>query len=64
MHKIQGNYSGEQLGAVKIYAATLEALRKKERGGSKQVETQFTTKNGAFLSFTPWKANALVCRVF
>jgi hypothetical protein len=29
-----------QVGAVKIYAATLEALKKKERQG----ETQFTTK--------------------
>ncbi len=29
-----------QVGAVKIYAATVEALKKKERQG----ETQFTTK--------------------
>jgi hypothetical protein len=41
-----------QAGAVKIYVATVEALMKKERGGSKQDETQFTTKNAAFLSFT------------
>jgi len=35
-----------QEGAVKIYVAAMEALRKKR---SKQVETQFTTKkNGAF----------------
>jgi len=42
---------------VKIYyaATALEALRKKETEGQqlKQDETQFTTKNGAFLSFTP-----------
>jgi len=44
---------------VKIYVAAVEALMKKERGWSKQDETQFTTKkikklkkNGAFLSFT------------
>jgi hypothetical protein len=32
-----------QLGAVKIYAATLETLKKKERQG----ETKFTTKTEA-----------------
>jgi hypothetical protein len=36
-----------QLGAVKIYAATVETLRKEER----QDETQFTTKIDGFLSF-------------
>ncbi len=36
------------IGAVKIYVAAVEALRKKERQG----ETQETIKNG-FLSFTP-----------
>jgi hypothetical protein len=39
-----------QVGAVKIYVAALEALRKKER----QDETQFTTKIDGFLSFTPF----------
>jgi hypothetical protein len=34
---------------VKIYVATVEALREKER----QDETQFTTKIDDFLSFTP-----------
>ncbi len=38
-----------QLGAVKIYVAAVEALRKKKR----QDETQFTTKIDGFLSFTP-----------
>jgi hypothetical protein len=38
-----------QLGAVKIYVAVVEALRKKER----QDETQFTTKIDGFLSFIP-----------
>ncbi len=37
------------LGAVKIYVAAAEALRKKER----QDETQFTTKIDGFLSFIP-----------
>jgi len=42
---------------VKIYVAAVEALRKKERWGSKLDETQFGTKNGAFLSSPPpWKA--------
>jgi hypothetical protein len=48
-----------QLGAVKIYLAAAEALRKKER----QDETQFTTKIDGFLSFTPpWNANVLFRR--
>jgi hypothetical protein len=38
-----------QVRAVKIYVATVEALREKER----QDETQFTTKIDDFLSFTP-----------
>jgi hypothetical protein len=38
-----------QVGAVKIYAAALEALRKKERGGPKQDETHFTTKKSQIL---------------
>jgi hypothetical protein len=38
-----------QVRAVKIYVATEEALRKKER----QDETQFTTKIDGFLSFIP-----------
>jgi hypothetical protein len=33
-----------QVGAVKIYVAAVEALRKKERAGSKHDETQFITK--------------------
>jgi len=42
-----------QLGAVKIYVAAVEALRKKER---QEDETQFTTKIDGFLSFNlpPW----------
>ncbi len=38
-----------RVGAVKIYAAALEALRKKERRG----ETQEPSKFYGFLSFTP-----------
>jgi hypothetical protein len=38
-----------QLGAVKIYVAAVEAIRKKER----KDETQFTTKTDGFLSFIP-----------
>jgi hypothetical protein len=38
-----------QVGAVKIYVATEEALRKKERGD----ETQFTTKIGGKLVWVP-----------
>ncbi len=39
-----------QLGAVKIYVAAVEALRKKER---QDETTQFTTKIDGFLSFIP-----------
>jgi carbon starvation protein CstA len=41
------------VGAVKIYVASVEALRKKGKTVSKHVETQFGTKSGAFLSLTP-----------
>jgi len=40
-----------QIGAVKIYVAIVEALRKKERGG--MIETQFTTKIGGKTSLGP-----------
>jgi hypothetical protein len=49
-----------QLGAVKIYVAAVEALRKKERGD----ETQFTPKIDGFLSSAPLNANVLFFRVF
>jgi len=50
-----------QLGAVKVYVAAVEALRKKER----QDETQFTTKIDGFLSFIPpLHANVLFFRFF
>jgi hypothetical protein len=56
------------VGAVKIYVAAMEALRKKQRQGSKQDETQFGTKSGPFLSLSfdppPLKANVLFCRFF
>jgi hypothetical protein len=38
-----------QVGAVKIYVAALEALKKNERGD----ETQFTTKIGGKTSLGP-----------
>jgi hypothetical protein len=41
-----------QLGAVKIYVAAVETLRKKERQDETQ-STQFTTKIDGFLSFIP-----------
>jgi hypothetical protein len=50
-----------QLGAVKIYVAAVEALRRKER----QDETQFTTKIYGFLRFIPrLNANVLFCSFF
>jgi hypothetical protein len=48
---------------VKIYVAAVEALRKKEKTGSKPDGTQFGTKSGGFLSLTPpLKAKVLFCR--
>jgi hypothetical protein len=44
-----------QVGAVKIYVATVEALKKKER----QDETQFTTKIAGETSLDP---NYLFCK--
>jgi hypothetical protein len=39
--------------AMKIYAASMEALRKKERGGQNRVKLSLPQKNGAFQSFIP-----------
>ncbi len=44
------------VGVVKIYVTPVEAMKEK---GSKSDETQFGTKSGAFLRFSPFKANAL-----
>jgi hypothetical protein len=51
---------------VKTYVGAVEALREKERErGSKEDEAQFSTRNGAFLSFTPpSKTNVLFLQVF
>jgi len=50
-----------QLGALKIYVAAVETLRKRKDND----ETQFTTKIDAFLSFIPTlNANVLFCRFF
>ncbi len=38
-----------QIGAVKIYVAAVEVLRKRER----QDDTHFTTQSDGFLSFNP-----------
>jgi hypothetical protein len=58
-----------QVGAVKIYVAAVEVLRKKERWGQNKDETQFGTKSGAFLNMTspapaPLKANILYFQDF
>jgi hypothetical protein len=58
-----------QVGAIKKYVASVEALRKSERErerGSQQDETQFTTKKWcSSLSFTPPpNDNVLFCRFF
>jgi len=50
---------------VKIYVAAVEAYQKRKgKMGSKQDETQFGTRSGAFLSLTPpvESANVPFCR--
>jgi hypothetical protein len=49
--------------AVKIYAASVEALRTKERGDQNRMKLSLPQKNGAFVSFIPLKANVLFCRL-
>jgi hypothetical protein len=58
-----------QLGAVKIYVAAVEALRKKERQDKYKIIsrflTRFTTKNWWFSEFhTPLSAIVLFCKFF
>jgi len=73
MHKVPVIIVVVQVGgAVEIYVATVEALRKKEREGQNRMKLSLRQKtNGAFLTFTPlspqpatypWKANVLFCR--
>jgi hypothetical protein len=38
---------------MKIYAAAVEALRKRGRGGQNRMKLSLHPKNGAFLSFIP-----------
>jgi hypothetical protein len=49
-----------RVGAVKIYVAAVEALKKKER----QSETQESSKLMVFWVSTPLNANVLFCRFF
>jgi hypothetical protein len=47
----------QEVGAVKIYVAAVEALRKKER----QFETQFTTKIGGKIPFYNKIRSLMIC---
>jgi hypothetical protein len=52
MHKVRGNYSScTSRSSENICSSSGGAHGKRKEGGAKQDETQFTTKNGAFLSF-------------
>jgi len=48
MHKVQDYIVVLQVGAVKLYAATVEALKKKKE---RQGETEFTRKTKVFFFF-------------
>ncbi len=61
MHKGRGNYSSCTCGSSENIGSRSGGAQEKGKRG----ETQFGTKNGAFLSFTPLlKAIVLVCRFF
>jgi hypothetical protein len=65
MHKVGGNYSSCTCGSSENICSSSGVGQEKGKKGSKQDETQFGTKNGAFLSFTPTlKANVFFCRFF
>jgi len=65
MHKVRGNYSSCTCGSSENICSSSGVDQEKGKKGSKQDETQFGTKNGAFLSFTPTlKANVFFCRFF
>jgi hypothetical protein len=58
---VRGIIVAVQVGAVKIYVAVVEVLKKKERQG----ETQETIKIDGLLSFTPQlNANVTFLQVF
>jgi hypothetical protein len=61
MHKVRGNYSN-----CTCRSSSSGGAEEKGKTGSKQDETRFGTKSGAFLSLAlrPLKANVLFCKFF
>ncbi len=57
MHKVRVTivvvHVAAHVAAVKIYVTAVEALRKKEKTGSKQDETQFGTKKWCISEYDP-----------
>jgi hypothetical protein len=56
-----------EVGAVKIYAAALEALKEKRTRGSKEDDNQFITQKWCISEFhrsPSLKSNVLFCRFF
>jgi hypothetical protein len=53
MHKVGGNYNSCTGRSSENICSSGGGNHEKGNRGSKQDETQLTTKNGAFLSFTP-----------
>jgi len=51
MHKVRGNYSSCSGRSSESICSSSAGAQGKGKRGPKQDKTQFTTKNGAFLSF-------------
>jgi hypothetical protein len=66
MHKVRGNYSNCTCRSSEKICSSSGGAEEKGKTGSKQDETQFGTKSGAFLSLAlrPLKANVLFCKFF
>ncbi len=65
MHKVRGNYSNCRGESSENVCRSSGGAQGKGKWGSKEDEAQFSTRNGAFLSFTPpSKTNVLFLQVF
>jgi hypothetical protein len=52
MHRVRGNYSSCTCSSSENICSSSGGAQEKGKRGSKQDETQFDTKSGAFLSLT------------
>jgi len=63
MHKVRGNYSSPTCRSGENICRSSGGAQEKGKTGSKQDETQFGTKSGAFLSLTSLEGECTVLQL-